>query len=163
MNKQKKARRAEAQRKAKQKKIIITSVCSLLIIIMALVIIATFRSENNANANGITDFTRMSGTMVYAVLNDIYENPNDNIGTTIRARGRYQTFYDASVGLDFHYLELVGGVGCCGSMLEFRLDGDSNNYPGVGTMIEIVGTFSRRDDAGRSSFYWAAEDFVVVR
>ena len=164
MSKSKHVRRAEEKRKAKRKKMIVISSCSLAAVLIAVLIILMSFS-NDAEANPILDLPMMSGTIAYATISNIHNNPHANVGTRIRAWGRYQPFFNDDTNEFQHFLALTGITGCCGSIIEFKLGSDAvfpADYPPPNAVIEIVGTFTRIGETGRASFYWLADDFTVL-
>ncbi|MCL2702383.1 MAG: hypothetical protein FWE91_02080 [Defluviitaleaceae bacterium] len=163
----KKARRAQALKKARRKKIAVISACALVIAAAALIIINSPRPGNDDRtdtAASITDFTAMSSTMAYAAINSIYENPAGHIGRTIRARGTYHPYSDPSMGQYYHYITLTDAPGCCPQILEFKLSGEPSrqDYPPQNALIEITGVFSSYEELGHTYYYWAVEDLITM-
>lgn len=162
MSKGKKARRDEAIKKAKQKKVITICVCVGVVALIAIfVIVLTSQGDGSRNdVNTPIDLTVMSATMAHTVVQNINDNPNQHLGRTITARGRYIPVFDNASQRDIHHILVEGTDGCCQQSLMFILK-DGGPYPAENTLIEISGTVSRTDEFG-SAFYHIAADNIII-
>jgi hypothetical protein len=158
----KKARQAEALKKAKRKKAAAVSACILAAVVVAALFIANPGPAVSGTApDGVIDLTRMSATMAYATIGNIYEAPRAHLGTMIRARGIYHPYSDDFTGINYHFITLTGAPGCCPQILEFKLNGDAV-YPLANSTIEITGRLSSYEESGNAFFYWAVDDMEVL-
>ena len=160
MNK-KAARKAEALRRKKRKKMTMALVCAAAVIVVVFAIIM-LRNTGERRREGVDiDLVAMSDTMVYAALLNIMRNPTNHLGQTIRVSGSYQPFFWHETGSYYHYVVVEGQAGCCPQRMEFMR---GNNYvfpvdfPAEGTMIELIGVFSRGDHW----FYLAVDEMLIL-
>ena len=136
-----------------------------VLLLCFLCVVATGCSgENNPN-NIDMDFTRMSGTMVYAAVVEMLQSPNEHLGKTVKARGEYMPFFFEPTGLYYHYIVIEGPPGCCPVRLEFILDGDyvfPDDYPDEDTAIEIIGIFSSYEELDQTWHYLAIDEIIIL-
>ena len=111
------------------------------------------------------DLTVMSGTMVYSVVSDMMENPDNYLGQTIKASGTYYASHYAESDLHYHYLIIESAVGCCPQGLEFVWSGERvypDDYPEEDSTIELAGMFNSYEELGRIWYYLAVDDISVI-
>ncbi|MCL2698906.1 MAG: hypothetical protein FWE68_01190 [Defluviitaleaceae bacterium] len=99
------------------------------------------------------DLTVFSAVMLAAEYDKILGNPNRYLGQTIKAKGSFLTFFFND--RDYNFIVLREIDACCVERFEIKWDGD---FPPEGTMMEIVGVFSRYEDSGRAFHYLAVEE-----
>jgi hypothetical protein len=126
-------------------------------------------SENNeAEENQITidiDFTRLSSTMQNAQLQIVMQNAHDYIGQTMKIRGVYDPYFIEHLEEYLQFIMIDCPTGCP-KYLEFIWSGDRvypDDYPELGTMIELVGVFNIYKLNGFDYPYFAVDDIVIVQ
>jgi len=111
--------------------------------------------EKNTDDDLVIDIVEMSETLVGATMLNIINEPERYMGKTIRVAGTYQPFYWDEEDRYFHDLVIESQAGCCPKILEFILNDE--DYPMVGTMIELVGIYSSYELNGQVFNYLAVE------
>jgi len=167
MGKNKKALKAEAMKKARQKKIIAAAACiSITAVIAASVIFILLQSSGiRANADGVVDLTSLSFTMKAAEINRITTRPNIYLGKTIKLDGFYYTEYDSRLERSHHYVVIQQVDPCCPILgLEFICSGDRiypDDYPAEWSEIEVAGVYGSYEEFGYPYFYLDIDDIVI--
>ena len=97
------------------------------------------------------DLTVMDRDLVPAFMYQMYENPEEYEGKTVRVNGLYYVGYQKERGEYHHYCYVQDTMGCCGQSMEF-IWGDGSHrypdeYPAVNERITVQGIFEayRRD------------------
>ena len=126
-----------------------------------------FRPDNAAReTNGVdVDLTILSGTMVFAKLNSMMENPDDYLGQTIKIRGPYDAFLYERTGVFYTYVLIEDNAACCLQRLEFILSGQNtfpDDFPERETMIELEGVFESYDEQNQTYYYIAVDEILVL-
>ena len=145
------------------------NISALLPIILILSLAAgcireTPTSEIESDINVDVDLSRFSATIVHTELNRILSNPGDYLGKTIRMRGPYYYFDYQDAGKRHHYVAVEIADACCMNGLEFIWDGEDafpDGYPPETARIDVIGVFSRYEEAG-DTYYYLATDGVVL-
>ena len=111
------------------------------------------------------DLSAMSGTMVYAEVYNIMLNPAKYERKIIKVRGTYRVSYYPPTEKFYNYVLIADATGCCAQGLEFiaAKSISSENYPAIGTEIEIVGAFKSYEELGKTYYQIEAEFMRVVR
>ena len=163
MSKNKKARRAEAMKKAKQKKMIVAAICiSAAVVFAALIIFISLQSGVRSDADGILDLTRSSMTMLLSQVNRIAENPNNYIDQTIKMNGLYYAVYNERFGRIQHYIAAREPDPCCPlEGFEFISNGGLI-YPDNTKRIEVTGVFTSYEEFGQIYYYLEVDDIIVL-
>jgi hypothetical protein len=95
--------------------------------------------QAQANTGGGEVF-EIKEKMFIAQCNDVYLNPPEYVGKTIKLEGIYDKYTDVDGGRTYNYV-IRYGPGCCGNDgtagFEFLYDGD---LPELGDWIEAIGT-----------------------
>jgi len=167
MGKRRKARQAEAMKRAKRKKIIFAAVCAAAVLITALIIFGSLRlSGTRTDEDGALDLTRLSLTMLSAEVNRITARPDNYIGQTIKMSGPYYAVYNNGLGHYQHFVAVKEVDSCCPfEGLEFIWNGDVSReaYPEPSTNVEVTGVFKAYEELGQTYYYLAVEDIIVLR
>ena len=137
-------------------------VAGVVLLVLAIVFTVNNTLQNNRRmaGNAYIDLTAMSGTMAYATVANILQNVSSHLGDTIRVRGIYEPFFWEQAGRYVHYISVDGVLGCCGARFEFVLSGEQI-FPPEGTLIELVGVFSRYTEFGQTFSYLAVDAIVI--
>ena len=65
------------------------------------------------------DLSLLSGTVVYAEVNNIMYDPQPYLGKVIRIRGLYSVFEEPSTGVVYHACVIPDATACCIQGMEF--------------------------------------------
>ncbi|MCL2740695.1 MAG: hypothetical protein FWE70_01100 [Oscillospiraceae bacterium] len=109
------------------------------------------------------DLTALSGTLTYAKVYDMMNNPSGYLGKTVKASGPYVTS-DYGGGL-YHFVLVEGIDSCCPEGLMFIWDGDHpypESYPEEMTEIEIVGVFRSYGGFDFEYYYFDVGELSVL-
>ena len=90
------------------------------------------------------DLTQLSGTMVYAEVNQMMVSPESYIGKTVRMSGAFDYFHDESAGRYYLACIVQDATACCAQGIEFVPAGDfryPDDFPEVGETICVAGVF----------------------
>ena len=90
------------------------------------------------------DLTDLSGTVVYAYINQMVNAPENYIGKIIRLNGWYDAFVDSSTGLYYTSCFIPDASACCAQGIEFVWAGAHpfpEAYPEPGTGVTVTGRF----------------------
>jgi hypothetical protein len=111
------------------------------------------------------DLTALSDVMQQAMLLNIVTKPENYLGKTMKIEGEYDSWCPGNVPIDCsHFILFSDAAACCKTGFEFRCnDGKTNNYPEKDAKIRIVGVISSYKMSGRSLYYLATDDVVIVK
>ncbi|MDR2485633.1 MAG: hypothetical protein LBD55_09585 [Treponema sp.] len=88
-------------------------------------------------------FLEIKEKMFIAQTNDIYLNPEDYIGKTLKLEGIFQTQQNYTVNGNPYYFVIRYGPGCCGNDgnagFEVMWDNSEETYPNTDDWVEAVG------------------------
>ena len=111
------------------------------------------------------DLTVLNATMLSAELRNMYNSGDDFMGKTIRVSGPYSYASNEALGIQYHYVVTKQGDACCQEGFEFIWNGDHffpDDYPKVGTPIEVDGVFGIYEEDGSSYYYLAIDDIFIL-
>jgi len=111
------------------------------------------------------DLTGLNPTMLSAEIMNIYYSGDDSIGMTIRVSGIYGYAFYEEVGFRYHYVITKQGDACCQEGFEIRWNGDHvfpDDYPLMGTPIEVDGVFDVYEEDGYIYYYLAVDDIFIL-
>ena len=97
------------------------------------------------------DLTNLSSVVIYSVVFNMMQKPEDYMGKTIRIFGNYSTAYEEQSGKRYHACIIQDATQCCAQGIEFELTDDyvyPDDYPEVWDDIVVVGTFDIYKDGG---------------
>lgn len=100
------------------------------------------------------DLSRMSPTMAYAQLYNIFMEQEKYVGQTIKMRGQYVAMRDENEVAKYHFVMVYDNAACCQLGMEFLMT-PAENLPKDNSLIELTGVFDICNDAG--------EKFCVLR
>ena len=112
------------------------------------------------------DLTALSSTMVYAEIYNMWLNPDDYLGKTIKIKGDYYTSYYDETGLYYNLVVVGDAASCCQQWLEFIWNGDHiypDDYPASQTKIELVGVFGTYNELDETYCYLMVDDITVLQ
>lgn len=105
-------------------------------------------NNENKSVQKEEDVIEIKEKMFIAQCNDIYLNPKEYKGKTIKLEGFYDEATDAVTKEKFHFI-IRNGPGCCGNDgvagFQFTYNG-SGKIPKLNDWIEVVGTVELADD-----------------
>ncbi len=97
------------------------------------------------------DLTTLSSVVIYSVVFNMMQKPEDYIGKKVRIFGNYSTAYEEQSGVRYHACIIQDATQCCAQGIEFELTDDyvfPDDYPEVWDDIVVVGTFDIYKDGG---------------
>ena len=100
---------------------------------------------NSSSGEYDIDLTQLSSSMVYAQVNDMFVNPEQYVGKTVKANGTFDYFKDDKTGNEYFSVVIKDATACCAQGLEFVLDGDytyPKDYPAQNAEITVTGKFN---------------------
>ncbi|MCL2053714.1 MAG: hypothetical protein FWG90_04620 [Oscillospiraceae bacterium] len=160
--KAKEARRAEALKKAKREKVIIGVVGAVAAVAVIALIIVSIANQSGGTRDvkgGDVDLTPLSVTMLYAEINNIYQNADRYLGHNIKMKGPYYTIYDEQSNKQYHYIIAEVADDCCIQGFEFIINGEPPaDFPAIYEEIELSGTFQSYENAGQTLYYISVEN-----
>ena len=122
--------------------------------------------ERATESGGVdVDLTVLSGTMVYAEVNNIMISPKNYVGKTIKMSGLYYASYFDQTDQYYHYVVITDATSCCPQGLEFIWDGKHaypDDYPEYQAQIEVIGVFDSYDELGQTYYYLDVNDLSVL-
>ncbi|MDR3303565.1 MAG: hypothetical protein LBS86_04050 [Treponema sp.] len=118
---------------------------------------AVFNLDAGNNSRAFIASAKSTGTveikekMFIAQVNDVYLNPDDYVGKTIKLQGLFMTQDNGATQPPYHFV-IRYGPGCCGSdgNAGFEVLWENNNlaYPNDEDWVEAVGTFGSYEEDG---------------
>lgn len=110
-------------------------------------------SDSKAAASDVdVDVSLMSGTMVYAEVFNMMNNPESYIGKKVKLAGVFNTYEDSETGKRYFSCIVSDATGCCEQGIEFQLTGEHNypeDYPDLYSKITVTGTFETYMEDGQ--------------
>ena len=101
------------------------------------------------------DLTKMSGTVVYAMVYQMVTEPKKFKGKYIKMKGFFSGYYDEEVERRFYGCVIQDALACCSQGLAFELAKPRKfpkEYPAEGAVITITGDFDFESDEGSGGF-----------
>jgi len=111
------------------------------------------------------DLTVLSTTLLSAEMNNIYSNGEDFVGKKIRVKGTYDYMTYEGLDIQYHYILTQQGDACCQEGFEIIRNGDyvfPDDYPKLGTPIEVDGVFGIYQDDEYLYYYLAIDDIFIL-
>ncbi len=96
------------------------------------------------------DLSKLSSTMVYAVVNDMLMKPNSYIGKTVRMNGAMSVYHDEETGNTYYACLISDATACCAQGIEFTTTDEYSveDYPAEGEDLTVVGRYDLYEDNG---------------
>ncbi|MBQ9306588.1 MAG: hypothetical protein IJ229_01585 [Clostridia bacterium] len=107
------------------------------------------------------DLTQMSEDEAYEMLDNIFLEPEDYLGMTIRMSGTYDVYEDPYSGRVYHSCLLSGPADCCGQGIEFVMAEEAVEDLFYGDAITVTGKLAEYDEDGYA--YLHLVDTVLIR
>ena len=101
------------------------------------------------------DLTKMSGTVVFALVNRMVTEPAKFQGKHIKMGGVFSSYYDDQIDRRFYGCVIADALACCSQGLAFELAKPREfpkEYPAEGDVITITGDFDFESDEGGGGF-----------
>lgn len=108
------------------------------------------------------DLSRMSATVAYAQLYNIFLEQEKYVGQTMRLRGQYVPMRDDTGAAKYHFIMVYDNAACCQLGLEF-LWNDPKAYPNEYSLIELTGVFDICNDNGEKFCLLRVKDITVLQ
>ncbi|MDR2494963.1 MAG: hypothetical protein LBD24_07055 [Spirochaetaceae bacterium] len=101
-----------------------------------------------------------------AQTNDVYENPDDYLGKTLKLEGIFQ-YYRPMTGDEPYCFVMRYGPGCCGNdgsvAFEVLWENGQGQYPQEGEWVEAVGVLKRYEEDGYPYICISLSSLKVLR
>ncbi|NMP37881.1 MAG: hypothetical protein GX051_07120 [Clostridiales bacterium] len=113
--------------------------------------VVTTTVQDNSGVKVDVDLTALSGTMVYAEVYNMVNNPQQYTGKTIKVAGKYNASYYDKTDNYYHYVIVADATACCQQGLEFVWSGEHKypqDYPQDAAQIELIGTYGSYTEQG---------------
>lgn len=100
------------------------------------------------------DLTKLSSTMVYAVVNDMLINPNAYIGKTVRMSGSMAIYHDEETDKTYYACIIKDALACCAQGMEFSAADETtvDDYPDDGEDLTVVGSYALYEGDGHQYY-----------
>ena len=98
------------------------------------------------------DLSVISGTVVYAAVNQMVNAPDDYIGKIIKVNGEYTTAYSSATNLTYPSVLVADATACCQQGIEFVLK-KNGRYPEKGANVTVIGRFETYTENGLPYFH----------
>lgn len=108
------------------------------------------------------DMSRMSATMAYAQLYNIFMEQEKYVGQTLRMRGQYAPMRDENGQAKYHFIMVYDNAACCELGLEF-IWLSPGAYPKDQSLIELTGVFDICNDGGEKFCVLRVKDVTVLK
>lgn len=105
-------------------------------------------ADDQADKGDDGDIIEIKEKMFIAQTNDIYVNPQDYLGKTLKYEGIFDPYVDEGTG-ETYYFVIRYGPGCCGydANAGFEISW-SGEYPKKNDWVEVVGVLEEFEDNG---------------
>ncbi len=108
------------------------------------------------------DVIEIKEKMFVAQTNDVYYNPEDYLGKTLKYEGLFDTYDDPSNGQTY-YAVIRYGPGCCGIDLNAGFEVRWNEaYPNPNDWVEAVGVLEEYEEDGQKYLRLALSSLTVL-
>ena len=107
--------------------------------------------KNDAKRSGVDVLITPNNTANKQVT-ALLEHPEESIGKTVQLIGEFDAYYIENTGYLYIACEVPDPTTCCVPGIEFELDGAvyPDDYPEVGSVITVTGTFDIYERDGAS-------------
>lgn len=107
------------------------------------------------------DLSKLSSTMVYAVVNDMMMKPNAYLGRKIRMNGSMSVYHDEETGSTYYACLIRDATACCAQGIEFITTDEFSpeDYPADGEDVTVVGKYDLYEEDGYQ--YGVLKDAVL--
>ena len=130
------------------------SVTAVTLVLFALAL-PCFAKDPGGNQKFDVDLTKMSSTVVYAMVYQMVTEPIKFKGKHIKMKGIFSSYYDDEVERRFFGCVIQDALACCSQGLAFDLAKPRKypkEYPEEGNPIIITGDFDYEKDEGGGGF-----------
>ena len=115
----------------------------------------SFANDTTPSKKIDVDLTKMSGTVVYAMVNQMVTYPVRFKGKHIKMQGFFSSYYDEEIERRFYGCVIKDALACCSQGLAFELSKPRkypDEYPAEGDAIVVEGDFDYEKDEGGGGF-----------
>ena len=92
------------------------------------------------------DLTAMSDTVMYSMVLDMEENPEEYLGRTVKMTGSYASMYSEEQGKMLYACLIQDATACCSQGLEFEPVEEPDESLEQGTEITVVGVLNSYEE-----------------
>ena len=107
------------------------------------------------------DLTKMSATMIYSTIFDIFIMPEDYVEKNIKVKGWFEVYTNPETAELFYAVVVPDATACCQQGLEFIWPGDHHypaDFPELGSDITVTGRYKLIDKDGFTYNYLEASN-----
>ncbi len=100
---------------------------------------------NDAERKVDVDLTKLSATMVYSEVYNMFTQPDNYLGKIVKMEGQFVDFLDPNTGNRYFSCIVKDATACCAQGIEFVLEecySYPDDYPEQGMDITVIGEFS---------------------
>ena len=122
---------------------------SIALAVLLLVLAPSFAASPKLAEKVDVDLTRMSGTVVYAMVYQMVTEPQKFKGKIVKMSGVFSSYYDDESKQRYFGCVISDALACCSQGLAFELKKPRKypqKYPDEGTEISIKGIFDFRTE-----------------
>ena len=109
------------------------------------------------------DMTNFSITILFALLQNLVNYPDDYIGKVIKIKGDFKSWKDETTNEDVYLINISDEAACCSAEIQIVFDKDSfdiSQLPDVGDEITVIGRFD--SNYKNNVFFSYLADSVIV-
>lgn len=128
---------------------------TLFLIVFVFMAVSSFANDSGKPKKIHVDLTKMSGTVVYAMVYQMVTEPLKFKGKHIKMKGFFSSYYDEEIERRFYGCVIQDALACCSQGLAFELSKPRQypkEYPAEGEKITIEGDFDYEKDEGGGGF-----------
>ena len=117
--------------------------------------VSSFADDSGKPKKIHVDLTKMSGTVVYAMVYQMVTEPVKFKGKRIKMKGFFSSYYDEEIERRFYGCVIQDALACCSQGLAFELSKPRkypDEFPAEGNKITIEGDFDYEKDEGGGGF-----------
>ena len=92
------------------------------------------------------DLAAMSDTVMYSVVTDMAENPEEYMGRTIKITGSFASMYVEEQGKTLYACLIQDATACCSQGLEFEPTEETDDSLEQGSKITVVGVLDTYEE-----------------
>lgn len=97
--------------------------------------------QSTDSSNYDVDLTQLSSTMVYSEVYNMFSNPDDYMGKSIKMTGLFSVYEDELTGNRYFSCIIEDATACCAQGIEFVLQDAKypDDYPAIDSEITVSG------------------------
>ena len=116
----------------------------LIAFVLILSILSIFVCSCSKNESYDIDTTQLSSTMVFSLVTNMTNKPDEYIGKSVKMRGQFGVYEDPTTQKRYYACLFNDTTACCLVSIEFETSENldyPNDFPKVGEDITVAGVF----------------------